>query len=131
MSTTNTTEAAWNATKAEGDAPFNAVPLEFRTELEARAADVISSGVTTSAFDEKVKELHGKQKSEAPETPLGTKNAIGEAPVEAPKGKSAEAKSGQAEKADAKADAKAAEDKKQADHDKHVKAEKEADKAKK
>lgn len=71
---------AWNAVKDKDDPTFDAVNPTFREELNSRAADVVRTGLTINPFEEKVKELNAKAKSDGPLTPMGTTNALGEEP---------------------------------------------------
>ncbi len=71
---------AYNATKVEGDPAFEATPIQYQNELRERADAVVRTGVTINNFEEKVKEIHGKRKSENPGTPLGTKNHLDDMP---------------------------------------------------
>jgi hypothetical protein len=101
---------AWDAVKEKDDPTFfNSAPAH-QQELKARAADVIATGVTINPFEAKVKELHQSDKEDAPQTALGTTNAIGEKP---PKAKAAKAEHEPAAKAkdEDKTVAKAADEK--------------------
>ena len=75
---------AWDAVKDKDDPTFFNTAASHQQELQARAADVIATGVTINPFEAKVKELHKEESESAPQTALGTTNAIGE---EAPKAK--------------------------------------------
>jgi hypothetical protein len=76
---------AWDAVKAEEDPTFFNTAPNHQQELQARAADVIATGVTQNAFEAKVKELHESDKTDASDAPLAVTNAPGEAPPEAEK----------------------------------------------
>ncbi len=58
----NLTADAYNATKSPGDPDFTGLPGEYRAELEHRADAVVRTGLTTNAFEEKVKELSEAEK---------------------------------------------------------------------
>lgn len=73
---------AWDLTKEDGDPTFYNTPQSHREDLTGRADGVIRTGLTINRFEEKVKELHAAEKAEAGSSPLGTTNALGEAPPE-------------------------------------------------
>lgn len=78
-------QKAWDATKGEDDVPYaNITNGDFKAELEARVDGVRRTGLTINAFEEKAKELLDAEKSEAGDTPLGTKNALGQTATTAP-----------------------------------------------
>ena len=60
------TADAYNATKSPGDPDFTGLSGDYRAELEYRADGVVRTGLTTNAFDEKVKELFEAEKAEVP-----------------------------------------------------------------
>jgi hypothetical protein len=61
-------EKAWDKTKAKDDPPYAATALDFRENLNFRAAKVIETGTAMNPFEEEVKSLHEKdrKKEKAP-----------------------------------------------------------------
>lgn len=72
MSEKSLAARAWDATKTAEDPTFYNVAGTFRQELDARAADVVKTGITNNKFEETVAKLNAADTKDAPETSVGT-----------------------------------------------------------
>lgn len=61
----NVAKEAYQAIKAEGDPDFDGLGLDFKGELEHRAARAIATGIHQTPFETKVVELHRPEEAES------------------------------------------------------------------
>ncbi len=127
---------AYDAIKDKDDPVFEATTAQYQGELNARAADVVKTGITVNAFEEEVAKINAQDIKDTPPSVLGTtevrfdaaSDAKASAKSETKAAATAKAEKEEADKADAAAKAAKTKADAQAKADADAKAK--ADKAK-